>query len=105
MNVRKRLRVMELHKRVTEHKEKSAYLEAYLSIKRDEGRVKQSEAMRYLDAIGLRKNLLRLWTKKGLLHPVKKGTAQNSAKWYSVMEINAVIERLLEEQFEEEIER
>ena len=53
--------------------------------------VKQGEAKRYLQRLGIRPAMLRRWVDGGLLTPVKTGDAQNASVIYSLADIKALV--------------
>ena len=53
--------------------------------------VKQGEAKRYLQRLGIRPAMLRRWVDGGLLTPVKTGDAQNAPVIYSLADIKALV--------------
>lgn len=53
--------------------------------------VKQGEAKRYLQRLGIRPVMLQRWVDKKLLTPVKTGDAQNASVLYSLADIKTLI--------------
>lgn len=54
-------------------------------------RIKQSEAKRYIANLGFQPVMLSKWVSERLVTPVKAGTSQNSAVYYSLAEIKKAI--------------
>ena len=53
--------------------------------------IKQGEAKRYLQRLGVKAAMLQRWTDSGLLTPVKTSDAQNASVLYSMADIKALV--------------
>lgn len=54
-------------------------------------RIKQSDAKRFLKSRGFQPAMLQKWVDARLVTPMKSGSSQNSAVWYSLADIKKAI--------------